>query len=340
MIRSLRLLAALATALVLGAITMQPAFAAARTGTPTPGQDQSQQLSALLQQLQQQQNTVNSLATQVESEQATVSTLNAKVSEDKKQEAVLNKQMDTVARIEYERPALTLTTVLDARNLGQLLSGVAQARLIAKQQKSLFNAATALKAKDQQDQAASQAQLDKISKQKAQATAIAATTQDEITTLQDEQAQQQAQQQQAQQQPAAAATTSTPSRPAAPLATASAPAVTASAQITLQPGPSNPNRFDPGQCTWYVAQIYSIPWMGNANEWPASAAAAGQAEGMTPVVGAIMESADSGYGHVSVVTAVADNNDWTVTEMNYMGPFVTDTRQVSRGSSNLVTFIY
>jgi surface antigen len=41
-----------------------------------------------------------------------------------------------------------------------------------------------------------------------------------------------------------------------------------------------------------------------------------------------------------VVTAVTDYNDWTVTEMNYMGPFVTDTRQVSRGSSNLVTFIY
>lgn len=324
MIRSLRLLAALATALVLGAITMQPAFAASLPGTPTPGQDQSQQLSTLLQQLQQQQQTVNSLATQVESEQATVNTLNSKVSQDKQQEQLLNQQMDKVARIEYERPALTLTTVLDAKNLGQLLSGVAQSRLIAKRQQSLFNASAALRAKDQQDQAAAQAQLEKINKQKAQATEIAATTQNEISNLQAQQAQQ------AQAAQAAAA---------APKRTLATP-VLAGASITLKPGPSNPNRFAAGQCTWYVAQIYSIPWMGNANQWPAGAAADGQAEGMTPVVGAIMESADSGFGHVSVVTSVTDYNDWTVTEMNYMGPYVTDTRQVSRGSSNLVTFIY
>jgi len=250
MMRSLRLIAALATALVLGAMTLQPALAATRTSGPTPAPDQSGQLSTLLQQLQQQQKTVNSLATQVESEQATVNTLNSKVSQDKVQEAVLNKQMDSVARIEYERPALTLTTVLDARDLGQLLSGVAQARLIARQQKSLFNAAAALKARDEQDQAAAQAQLDKISKQKAQATSIAADTQSEITQLQGQQAQQQA---------AASAANK-------PVATDSAASVTASGSITLKPGPSNPNTFVAGQCTWYVATIYSIPWNGNANQ--------------------------------------------------------------------------
>lgn len=320
MIRSLKLVAALATALMLGAISMQPAFAATRTSPPTAGQDQSGQLSTLLSQLQQQQKTVNSLATQVESEQATVNTLNSKVSLDRQQEAVLNKQMDAVAKIEYERPALTLTTVLDARDLGQLLSGVAQARLIAKQQQSLFNAAATLKAKDEQDESAAQTQLDKISKQKAQATALAASTQDEIQKMQAQQA--------------------ASSQSSAPIATSSAAYVATNASITLRPGPSSPNTFAPGQCTWYVAQIYSIPWNGNANQWPAGAAANGQAEGMTPVVGAIMESADSGFGHVSVVTSVTDANDWTVTEMNYMGPYVTDTRQVSRGSSNLVTFIY
>jgi peptidoglycan DL-endopeptidase CwlO len=329
MIRFVRLLAALAAALMLGAVTMQPALAATKASGPTPGQDLSGQLSTLLQQLKDQQATVNTLANQVESEQATVNTLNSKVSTDKQQEALLNHQMDQVARIEYERPALTLTTILDAQNLGELLSGVAQSRLIAKQQQQLFTASAALKAKDQQDQQAAQLQLDKISQQKNEATAIAANTQSEIADLQQQQASAQA-----------ASSSSTSSSPA-PLASASAaPAVAAGATITLQPGPSNPNRFDPGQCVWYVAQIYSIPWMGNANQWPAAAAADGQAEGMTPVVGAIMESADSSFGHVSVVTAVTDYNDWTVTEMNYMGPFVTDTRQVSRGSSNLVTFIY
>ena len=41
MIRTLRLLAALATALVLGAMTLQPALAATRTSGPTPGPDQT-----------------------------------------------------------------------------------------------------------------------------------------------------------------------------------------------------------------------------------------------------------------------------------------------------------
>jgi surface antigen len=329
MIRTLRLLAALGAALMLGAVTIQPALAATRSNGPTPGPDLSQQLSGLLSQLQQQQATVNALANQVENEQATVSTLNAKVSTDKQQEALLNQQMDQVARIEYERPALSLTTILDAENLGELLSGVAQSRLIAKQQQQLFSAAAALKAKDTQDQQAAQLELNKISRQKDEATAIAANTQSEISNLQAKQQQEQAAQ--------AASATST----SAPLASASnPPAVSGGANITLKPGPSNPNRFDPGQCTWYVAQIYSIPWMGNANQWPAGAAADGQAEGMTPVVGAIEEEADSGFGHVAVVTSVQDDNDWTVTEMNYMGPYVTDTRQETRANSNLVTFIY
>lgn len=358
MIRALRLLAALAAALVLGALTIQPAFAAPRPGSPTPGPDLSQQLSTLQQQLQQQQATINSLADQEESERASVNALNSRVSADQQREQALNRQLNRVARIEYERPALTLTTIMAARNLGELLSGMAQARVISHQQQRLFDAATALKASDQRDQAAAQAELDKISKQQVQATAIAAKTQAEISTVQAQQqaaqeqaaqqqaaqrqaAQQQASQQQAAQQHPTQQQAAPPSQPKAPQQTTTPPPVTASASITLQPGPSNPNRFDPGQCTWYVAQIYSIPWLGNANQWPAAAAAAGQAEGQTPVAGAIMESADSAYGHVSVVTSVADANDWTVTEMNYAGgPFVTDTRHVTRATSNLVTFIY
>lgn len=332
MIRFVRLLAALAAAVVLGAVTLQPALAATTSGTPTPTPDQSQKLSSLLQQLRQQQATVNKLATQVESEQATVSTLNAKVAADKVQEQKLNVQLNKVARIEYERPALTLTTILDAQNLGDLLSGVAQSRVIAKQQEQLYRAAKDLKAKDQADRSAAQTQLDRISKQKAEAVTLAARTESEISGLQ---AQQAAAAEQAEGQPVVSADT-----PATVAKAAGGSPVTGGAAITLAPGPTNPNGFAPGQCTWYVAQIYSIPWSGNANQWPAAAAAAGQAEGQTPVVGAIMESADSYFGHVSVVTSVSDDNDWTVTEMNYLGPYVVDTRQVTRATSNLVTFIY
>jgi len=212
---------------------------------------------------------------------------------------------------------------------------VAQARVISRQQQQLFSSARALKAADARNQASAQAELHKISKQVAEATAIASSTQAEISNLQP---QQQAAVQQSTQQIAPVSKTAKP-QAAAP-APAPAPSVGAGASITLKLGPSNPNRFGFGYCTWYVAQIYSIPWLGNANQWPAAAAAAGQAEGQTPVVGAIMESADSSLGHVSVVTAVTDNNHWTVTEMNYTGWDVVDTRQVTRATSNLVTFIY
>lgn len=341
-IRSLRLLAALFAALLLGSLSMPTAFAATRAGTPTPGPDPSGQLSTLQQQLRQQQATINSLADQEESEQASVEALASRVADDREQETALSQQLDRVARIEYERPALTLVTVLNARNLGQLLSGMAQARVIAEQQQHLLASATALKASDERDQTAAQAQLQKISSQQAQATAIAANTLVEISTLQTQQAAQQqaAQQQQATQQKPAQQHAAAPSQPAVSRQPTT-PSVTAAASITLRPGPSNPNRFSPGYCTWYVAQIYSIPWLGNANQWPAAAAADGQAEGQTPVVGAIMESADSAFGHVSVVTSVTDDNDWTVTEMNYAGGVgVTDTRHVTRATSNLVTFIY
>lgn len=344
------MLAALVAALVMGALTAAPAFAATRAASPPPGTSLSQQLAALQQKLGQQQATINSLADREESEQASVKTLNARVALDQKQEQTLDQQLDRVARVEYERPALTLTTVIDAQNLGQLLSGVSQAHVIAHQQKQLLTAAEAVKARDQRDRTAAQAQLTTISKQQAQATAIAASTRTEITTLQAEQAAEQRAAAQKAAQQRAAAQQQAGSQQAAPKAAAQQPApasseaaapIATSAAITLRPGPSVPNRFYAGQCTWYVATIYSIPWLGNANQWPAAAAADGQAEGSTPVVGAIMESADSAFGHVSVVIAVSDNNDWTVREMNYAGgPGVMDVRHVTRATSNLVTFIY
>jgi hypothetical protein len=222
----LRLLASLAAAaaLVLGALTVQPAFAATRSGVPTPGGDPTQQLSTLQVQLQQQLTTINSLADQEASEKASVDALDSKVTDDQRRELSLNQQLNRVARIEYERPALTLVTVMDARNLGQLLSGMAQARVISQQQQQLLNSATALKASDQRDQAAAQSQLDKISQQQAQATTIAASTRSEIATLQAQLAAQQAAQQAAQAQQKAATPTPTPAPSTSAPTTSSAPA--------------------------------------------------------------------------------------------------------------------
>lgn len=229
---SLRLFAALAAALVLGGVTMQPAFAATRAESPSPGTP-SQQLSTLQVQLERQLGRLNTLTNQEDSEKASVNALNAKVSADQQREHVLHQRLDGVARVEYERPALTIVTVLDAQNLGQLLSGVAQANVISQQQKQLLDSATALKASDQRDQAVAQRQLAKISKQQAQAAAIAAQTRTEIATLQAQQA--------AAQKAAAAAAAAAPkptkqaSAPApAPAASSPAPAAAGSVQAIIE----------------------------------------------------------------------------------------------------------
>jgi surface antigen len=107
------------------------------------------------------------------------------------------------------------------------------------------------------------------------------------------------------------------------------------------PGTSatNPNNFAPGQCTWYVASLRNIPWSGNARDWWPNAAAMGYAEGQTPQVGAVMVENLSIYGHVALVTAV-NGSSWTITEMNYNGPYVVDQRTLSPGQDPVIGFIY
>ncbi|MFZ0215326.1 MAG: CHAP domain-containing protein [Candidatus Dormiibacterota bacterium] len=320
--RILRLGSAAFVTVLFGLVGMQPAFAAASPSvSPTPSAGGSASLDQLNQQLNQQQATLDKLMNQVESEQSAVATLNVKVADDQKQEATLSAQEAAVARIEYERPALSLTTILEAQNLDQLLSGMAQARLVSEKQQALYDQAKALREKDQATRSQATQQLAQIQSQRDQAKKVADQTESMIQTMN------------AQQQQAAAPKAQTQATQAVSIATGSPPG-------GIQYGATVPNRFAFGNCTYYVAQLRKITWMGNAIEWPSNAAAAGRPEGSTPEVGAIMVSADSSYGHVSLVTQVQDNDHWTVTEMNYSGFDQVDTRAVTRSSSNLITFIY
>lgn len=81
---------------------------------------------------------------------------------------------------------------------------------------------------------------------------------------------------------------------------------------------SDAARFDPGYCTFWVAQRRIVPWNGNAIEWYANAQALGFVVGAVPVPGAILvrQSATwSGYGHVAYVESVAGTK-FSVSEMN------------------------
>ncbi|MFR4252897.1 MAG: CHAP domain-containing protein [Weissella confusa] len=98
---------------------------------------------------------------------------------------------------------------------------------------------------------------------------------------------------------------------------------------------TNGNSYYAGQCTWYVKNTLS--WLGNywgnANQWAASAAAAGRLVDSNPTVGSVAVfmpgvAGASSYGHVAVVTGV-NGGMVTISEMNAQGEYVISSRTVS-----------
>lgn len=88
------------------------------------------------------------------------------------------------------------------------------------------------------------------------------------------------------------------------------------------------NRYARGNCTWYVASKRAVPsnW-GNANTWLPRARAQGYATGTIPVPGAVAWTPAGVYGHVAYVEQV-NGDKVLVSEMNYRGYNITDTRWV------------
>lgn len=101
-----------------------------------------------------------------------------------------------------------------------------------------------------------------------------------------------------------------------------------------------PNKFPWGYCTWWVAAKRYIPWSGNAWQWYGNAKAYGYATGGAPVPGSIYVSWDNPYyGHVSYVESVSGNS-FTISEMNYRGYGIINTRTVPVGAGGAIGFIY
>jgi hypothetical protein len=141
----------------------------------------------------------------------------------------------------------------------------------------------------------------------------------------------------------AAAAAPSPAPPAAAPVPAppAAPAVPSRFSTKRSPVVGGGGHFAFGWCTWYVSTRRFVPWMGNALEWYANAAAMGFPEGATPRAGAIMVTRESGLGHVAYVESVdADGRGWTVSEMNFRAFGVVSTRHIVSGQVPLVGFIY
>ncbi|HYZ03135.1 MAG TPA: hypothetical protein VFA92_16695, partial [Candidatus Binatia bacterium] len=128
--RALRAVPAALLALLLTAPAAQPAFA---DQNPPQGQTPGQ----LDQQLSQYTDRVHKLSDELEHAQGRLDQLNRQLADDQVKESALSRQMQAVARLEYQRPALTLSTILQAGSLDELVSSVAQARLVARKQQTL-----------------------------------------------------------------------------------------------------------------------------------------------------------------------------------------------------------
>jgi surface antigen len=304
--------------------------------------DPQQRLAELNQELDADQAKLNELNDRVERAQGELDALNRKVADDQRRQAELSQQLGQVARLEYEQPVLSLSTILGARSLDQLLTDIAQARLVAYKQRTLVSQADSLRQRDEQarDQQASKAA--EIKGAWEQASRIAARTLAQRDSAQDAAIRARASAVAAQAQANAAQTVAPPAAPARtrtvqpPPPRPAAPSAGAVAFL-----PPSGNHFAYGYCTWYVANKRFIPWYGNAIDWWPNAATYGYAEGQAPRVGAVMVTRESVvFGHVAFVESVNGDGSWTVSEMNYKAWNVVDLRTIRRGQVPLVGFVY
>ena len=130
-------------------VPLAPVQASAASSTPAnPG--------GLPQTLTQAEQQLTNLNDQVERAGAALDALNRQLSADVVRETALRKQLQAIARLQYERPALSLSLVLNARSLSELISDLSQARLVADKQQAVLTQVARLHQLDQQarDQAA------------------------------------------------------------------------------------------------------------------------------------------------------------------------------------------
>jgi murein DD-endopeptidase MepM/ murein hydrolase activator NlpD len=187
--RDLRVVRAAAVALAaLGLVWSGATPAAADEGSS------SQQVQQLTQQVQQEKERLDQLTSDADRAQNLVARKNQELRSVESRKATVHAEMQAVARIEYQRPALTLNTVLQARNLDQLLSGVAQAQLVARKKSDLFREATELQRQGERARNEAAAQLDRVTADRKEAAQLLSRTQ---STLQAAQAQVEAERQRA-----------------------------------------------------------------------------------------------------------------------------------------------
>lgn len=117
---------------------------------------------------------------------------------------------------------------------------------------------------------------------------------------------------------------------------------------TLYTGPGlTTDTYAFGNCTYWAALLRAqagkpVPnsW-GNADTWAIRAAADGYLVDNTPAIGAIMQTTAGPLGHVAYVTSVdPTTGTWTISEMNFDGFDIVDTRTFPASAAAAYNFIH
>lgn len=100
--------------------------------------------------------------------------------------------------------------------------------------------------------------------------------------------------------------------------------------------------FAKGNCTWYVARKFHVTWGGDAKYWLKNAAEAGYRTGQVPQAGAVVVTSENGkHGHVALVEKIDHaNGTMTISEMNYKGLGIVDSRELPLKDGVVRGFIY
>lgn len=253
---------------------------------------------------------LDQLNNQVEQTQAQLDAANRQLALDLQKETELSKSAADLARLQYERPQLTLLAVIEAPSLSAILAEISEQRIIDHKQQVVLTQLRALEARDKAARDKTAGDLKSLQSARDEAARLASDAEAR---------------QQAELAARARAIAETASRTASPVYSGSGPW---------------PNHFAYGYCTWYVANKRYIPWFGNAIDWWPNARPYGYAEGQAPRVGAVMVTRESSYGHVAYVEAVYPDGSWKVSEMNFTGWDQVSTRTIHPGQVPLVGFIY
>jgi surface antigen len=310
--------------------------AAVRAATSQSESSLSSQLAAVKAQLATDQKRVAALNEQMEATKSALDQRQRMLAADQRQQDSLRVQLSALARLDYKRDPTLLVQLMQAKSLSQLLLELGESRQIDANERELLIEVSRLKARDEQARTQLRRDFGKLQDAVATATSIAQRDLALQQSLQKKLAAARA-------AAAAAAEAARQAQLAAEMNAVAGTAGTVSAQATAVAVAATfsavGNHFSFGYCTWYVASRLVIPWYGNAIEWWGNASAYGYAEGQVPRSGAILVEGFAPVGHVAYVESVNSDGSFVVSEMNFQGWDVVDTRTVTRADP-VIGFIY